>query len=116
MPTEHQEHVTLARYLDLIEATTHGFFWSTIRHGTAMSPAARGQRKAAGTKPGMPDILITFNGRPVFIELKRSKGGEVSEAQRECHQRLMLAGAVVVVAKGAGPAIDFVKTNLLGGK
>ena len=47
-----------------------------------------------GVKAGIPDLLIVHRGRLIAVELK-VPNGRLSPAQRDMHQRLALAGAVV---------------------
>jgi len=50
--------------------------------------------KAQGLKPGIPDVLIVWQGRAIFVEIKRP-GGRLSPAQKAMHERITSAGAVV---------------------
>ncbi len=73
--------------------------------------------KKAGNKQGVPDILIDvargqFHG--LRIELKREKGGVVSQVQSDWHDRLRQEGYKVVIARGANEAIAAIKTYLDG--
>ena len=71
--------------------------------------------KRAGNKQGVPDILLDC-GRQGFkglrIELKREKGGVLSQEQQDWHFRLKQEGFMVVVAKGANEAIAAIKAYL----
>jgi VRR-NUC domain-containing protein len=55
--------------------------------------------KATGYKPGSPDILIVYNGRAYFLELKAPKTGRVSPAQWETHHLLTAAGCPVATCR-----------------
>lgn len=59
-----------------------------------------------GTLVGAPDLLIIYRGRSIFIELK-SETGIVRQSQREAHDRLTLAGAVVVTLRSVEAVADF---------
>jgi hypothetical protein len=60
----------------------------------------RGQRmKAAGLVPGVPDIIIVWNGWAFFLEVK-TPVGRVSRKQALCHNLLVKAGAKVGVCRG----------------
>ena len=65
--------------------------------------------KAMGTRAGLPDIGILFDGRCFWIELKAA-AGKLSETQTKAHTRLWEAGCPVVVCR----SIDEVRTALLG--
>src|SRR5262252_6718596 len=63
-----------------------------------------------GYRPGIPDLVLpvahwTFHG--LWIELKRVRGSSVSREQRWWHEKLRGFGHLVVVAKGARPAIEW---------
>lgn len=64
---------------------------------------------APGTLSGVPDILIIYRGRPIFIELKTAKGA-VRPSQRFVHDKLVLAGAVVTVCRSLDDVHDFLAT------
>jgi hypothetical protein len=64
--------------------------------------------KKLGTKWGWPDLELFIDDAgwldnvkrlPIFIELKRPKGGKVSDNQKTMHEELRLAGSHLVVAK-----------------
>lgn len=59
-----------------------------------------------GTLSGVPDICIIYKGRPIFIELKTAKGA-VRASQTWVHERLTLAGAVVVTLRSVEGVADF---------
>ena len=68
--------------------------------------AARFRRM--GVRAGMPDLhLPVAKGiyHSLYIELKRTKGGRVSEAQARMMKKLQKAGNLVVVCYGAEDAI-----------
>lgn len=56
-------------------------------HGSAFQPA------------GTPDILACINGRFVGIEVKKPKGGVVSELQKFKIKQIQNAGGVAFVAR-----------------
>ncbi|MBR1708816.1 MAG: VRR-NUC domain-containing protein [Clostridia bacterium] len=73
--------------------------------------------KRTGTKAGVPDICLpvprgSYHG--MYIELKRLKGGHVSEEQKRWIQALKQQGYCVVVAYGAYDAIECIKSYLSG--
>lgn len=64
--------------------------------------------KEQGVKPGVPDICLPVPRKgysALYIELKREKGGKVSDAQRGWIHALNRAGNLAVVCKGAGAAM-----------
>ena len=58
----------------------------------AGSQAARfkqiGALKGDGFKVGFPDLLCLWNGGGCLLEVKREKGGVLSDAQKALHERL----------------------------
>jgi len=79
--------------------------------------------KKLGVTPGIPDLLFSLplHGYPgLFIEMKRPEGygkkaGEVTKHQKDKIKDLRMVGYKVVVAYGAGQAIDAI-TDYLKGK
>ena len=84
-----------AQYLDL--ALPRDAVWFHCPSGGGRSKAEAGIFKAMGVKPGVPDLIIIYDGRVVAIELKAEKG-RLSPAQKDMHARLSLAGALVFTA------------------
>ena len=80
-------------------------WFCAIPNGDARSPIEGAIFKGLGVVAGAPDLLIVRDGRASFLELK-AQGGRLSEAQRECHERLRRAGAVVATATGLDAALD----------
>lgn len=73
--------------------------------------------KLEGVKAGVPDICLPvpcgdYHG--LYIELKRTKGGAVSDAQKEWIEMLNGRGYLAVVAKGATEAIKVITEYLKG--
>lgn len=58
-----------------------------------------------GLMPGCPDLLITFQGRAYWLEIK-APDGEVSDNQRQAHRRLRGSGCPVEVAYGVDDALE----------
>tara|TARA_R100000315_G_scaffold35184_1_gene14541 strand:+ start:4372 stop:4866 length:495 start_codon:yes stop_codon:yes gene_type:complete len=105
VPTERQEQVRVAKLLDQL-----GLLWCHVPnegHGRrGKEGAIRGARlRAEGLKSGVPDILVfDKNSRPgsvgLAIELKRQKGGRVSEDQKRWLEELEKRGWVCKVCRG----------------
>lgn len=71
--------------------------------------------KAQGVKRGVPDMCLPVarNGyHGLYIELKRQKGGTVSETQKSWITALAKQGYKAVVCKGADEAIGTIKEYL----
>lgn len=110
IPTEEQEQVTLAQWLDL-----HGICWFHTPNGGHRNVVVAKKLKDQGVKPGVPDVIVV--DRPpksrdnvgVAIELKREKGGSVSPDQRQWLDSLRERGWIVAVCRGAGEAINLLE-------
>lgn len=119
-PTEHAEQCAvitwaamLARGRSLQSVALRNLF--AIPNGGHRSKAAAGKLKAEGVQPGVPDLFLAWpwNGRPgLFIEMKRAKGGSLSAAQKDWHERLIRDGYAVVTCKGSREAIAAIEDYL----
>jgi hypothetical protein len=64
----------VADYLD--RALPPGTMWTTVGHGgMPLHPRTAARLKKQGLKPGIPDVLVVYQGRVIFLELKRPGGG-----------------------------------------
>ena len=69
--------------------------------------------KAEGMQNGSPDLVILpGNGLTIFIEMKKEKGGVLSDAQKKMQEYLLNNGYCYCLAKGADMAIQFIKEKL----
>jgi hypothetical protein len=104
VPTEAQEQVALFQWarmnrgkypaLDLLHA---------IPNGGSRNPIEARHLKEQGVKPGVPDICLpvpSAHHTALYIELKRRKGGRVSDEQRGWIAALNRVGCRAVVCKG----------------
>lgn len=107
-PTEYQEQVKLAEYLDM-----KGYVWCHVPNGGNRNAVTGAKLKRQGVKPGVPDVLIfdspDINHRGIAIELKRKKGGRVRETQLEWLKDLSDRGWISKVTYGADEAIEFLE-------
>lgn len=90
--TEEQIQGAVASFLD--RSLPPDAVWFHPPNGGHRHPAVAAKLKWAGVKPGVPDVVIVWRGRAIFIELKAHKG-TLSDAQKEMQERLVLSGAVV---------------------
>lgn len=107
MPTELSEQIILVKALR----------YARILHASVPNGGKRNKREAralvaSGMVAGVPDLLI-FDRPPnrpeavgVALELKRAKGGKVSEAQQRWLVALADRGWVAIVAHGAAEALS----------
>lgn len=106
--SEHDEQVAFCQYLDFVHVT-----YFAVPNGSNKSMTARRKFKAEGLKPGVPDMVLLFEGgETVFIEMKRKSGGTVSKDQKEWLERLRVLGFDAYVCKGAKEAIEVVQKYL----
>lgn len=78
-----------------------------IPNGGARTKAAAGKLKAEGLSAGVPDLFVPAWG--LFIEMKRLKGGVISEEQKDWLDYLASEGYEVMVCRGIDDAIRSVK-------
>ena len=86
-----------------------------IPNGGKRGKAEAARFKAEGVKAGVPDLFLPvargkYHG--LFIELKRYKGGRLSEFQRSWLLRLELQGYRAEVAHGWKEAAEIIKNYL----
>lgn len=102
-------HKRVAVLLSWLVRLEDGVWWTTIEHGGFARDARQGKRaKDKGVKPGVPDILIIYNGLSHFLELKATKG-VLSENQRTCHAAIESVAAKVRIAR----SLEDVRTALV---
>ena len=68
----------------------HEVYWWHHPAGGYRSPAEAAIFKSIGAKPGLPDILLVYQGRLYGLELK-AEGGSLSPTQRTAHVMLRKA-------------------------
>jgi len=103
IPTEYDECLVLVQYLEL-----KNIKYSAIAHSTyTTSWSQKMKNKQTGLKRGVPDYLICLPKQLLFIEMKRIKGGVISEYQKSWIEALnnINKNIVAVVCKGADEAI-----------
>ena len=71
--------------------------------------------KSEGYTPGISDLVVLpGNGVTVFMEMKKEKGGVLSDAQKKFRDFLLGNGYCYCLAKGADMAIEFIKEKING--
>jgi hypothetical protein len=66
--------------------------------------AVPGIRMARGIPAGVPDMIVLYQGRAFWIELK-SRDGTVSDPQRSMAATLLLSGCRIGVARDEGEVL-----------
>lgn len=102
---EHTEQVTLMQWWSL---ACHGFgipeaCLFAIPNGGQRNVIVAAKLKAEGVRAGVPDLFLAcvsscFNG--LFIEMKKTRGGRVSESQKVYLELLKDRGYAVAVCHG----------------
>lgn len=108
-PTEYAEQMAFVDYLMILENQ------GKIKNFTALpnnvwtkSFSQRMRQKKEGLRKGFPDLCIVTNSDIVFIEMKRTKGGQVSPEQRKWHDDICLIGGNAFICYGAEQAIEVI--------
>lgn len=107
IPTEHQEQAAFVQWFRMSFPKVRIF---AIPNGGARSKATAGKLKAEGVSPGVPDLFVPEWG--LFIEMKRTRGGSLSDVQDDWIDYLEDAGYTVLVCKGCDAAIVSIKAHL----
>lgn len=115
--TEQQEQVAFIEWFSyafpkvLIHSIPNGAHLA----GDARMRAIKMDRlKAEGLVPGMPDLHVP--AWRLYVEFKRTKGGRLSEEQKDVIPALEAAGARVIVAKGWEDALRQIERMLMAGE
>lgn len=104
-PTESVEQQRLMRWVEFVSKRQHPelkLLYHIPNEGKR-SLATGGKLRAEGLKSGVPDLCLPvprgkYHG--LYIELKRIKGGRVSDEQRQWISDLQAVGHRAVVCKG----------------
>ena len=96
-PLEEEEQMALVDYLEI-----RGLKFTAIPNSTfTKSWKQKMKNTRTGLRPGLPDLLVIVKDKLIFIEMKRVKGGTVSETQKEWIEALSKCeGVNAYVAKG----------------
>ena len=106
MPSEAEEQAMVVQYCILKKYK----FWHTPNSTYTNSWRQKAHNRAMGVQAGIPDLFIIINNKLIAIEMKRTKGGVVSPAQKEWIETLNKAGVPTQVCKGAQEAIAFINS------
>jgi len=105
-PLETEEQQTVVQFLELKRLK-----FSAIPNSTyTKSWKQKTKNKLDGLRAGLPDLLVVTKKHLLFIEMKRKKGGIVSNVQKEWITALngINDDVVAQVCCGADEAIDFI--------
>lgn len=99
VPTEDAEQILLATWLDKQKIK----YFAIPNGGYSLNLFQALKLKRMGLKSGVPDLCIPLASgiyHGLYIELKRQKGGKVSESQKEWIGYLSESGYFVSVCNG----------------
>lgn len=100
---EDQITMQVADYCELLKAQGKVTAFSHIPNSTfTKSWSVKNRNTSMGVRAGVPDMLIVFPDKVLFLELKRLKGGKVSEAQKAWVEALTCVSGNVYAAIAAG--------------
>lgn len=107
IPTEDEEQEAVVEYCDHLGIPVFHIPNGGLRHKSVAV-----HMKRLGVKAGVPDLFIPlpmgkFHG--LFIEMKRTKGWQVSDSQKEWIIRLKKNGYAAYVCPGADSAINCIE-------
>lgn len=104
IPTEHEEQSAFIKWFRLKYRKTMIF---AIPNGGNRNIVTASKLKAEGVLAGVPDLFVP--DWKLFIEMKRQKGGRVSDEQKAVMAHLCGCGYRCIVAHGCEDAIHQVE-------
>ena len=116
IPTEDAEQMALMKWAAIMCGR-----WPELRmlfhipNGGSRGKAEAGRFRAMGVKPGVPDLCLPIakaGKHGLYIELKRSKGGRVSEEQAAWITELRARGYAAEVCRGWEEAARVIEAYL----
>jgi len=112
--TEYEECIILFDYLSLLQNKGKIILFTHIPNST-YTPSWNQKRrnKRMGVSAGVPDYMIITKKKLLFIEMKREKGGVISEEQNMWIDGLnSVKGVFASVARGFDEAKNIVDNNI----
>lgn len=105
-----QETVHRPVVLHLRARAAAGVFFFHVPNGGRRSAVEAAIMQGLGVRAGMPDIVCIKAGQAYGLELKAEKG-TLSANQRQCHDDLRAAGAIVGTATGLSEALVWLENH-----
>jgi hypothetical protein len=106
-PKIKSEHLEQVEFIQWMRRTHPNHRIFAIPNGGLRSKSVAMQMKAEGVTAGVPDLFVP--SLKAFIEMKRSKGGQVSETQQDWLSYLKSVGYQTKVCNGKDEAIAFIE-------
>lgn len=120
IPTEAQEQTMLFRWAEMAKGKHPELaLLYHIANGGSRNVIEARHLKEQGVKPGVPDICLPVPRGPyhaLYIEMKRKKGGRVSDEQRGWLKALDRMGNMTAVCYGMDEARQIILSYLELGK
>lgn len=112
-PLEHDEQVTVVAYLELLLSQGRILGFTAVPQNM-WTKSWKQKRKATqeGVRPGFPDLVIVTLNKVLFLEMKRIKGGVLSDEQIEWNLILKDKETRSDVCYGASEAIKYLDKEL----
>lgn len=116
---EHAEQAALCRWWAMYARSRRlpESLLFAIPNGGRRDAVTGARLKAEGVRAGAPDMFLAVprkNAPGLFLELKKQKGGRVSENQKTMHEALSQAGYPVCVCRGWDEARREIEKYLSG--
>jgi hypothetical protein len=94
-----------------------GLFWFAIPNGGARSPVEAAIMKSTGTRAGVPDLGLVFEGRPYFLEVKADEHARATEHQLKAMADITEAGGAAGIGYGLNQCLRILEDwGLLKGR
>jgi hypothetical protein len=93
---EYNEQKLVVQYLELKKVK-----FTAIPNSTyTQSWGQKSMNKAMGVRAGLPDMFLIIKNQPLFLEMKKKKGGKLSEYQKSWYEAINKAGIPCYVCNG----------------
>ena len=103
----------ICKYLDMRNVC----YWA-VPNGGARSKIEGAKLKATGTKSGVPDITVVYDGLYWGLEVKRPANdkhpkGYLTQSQKEMHKKIRTAGGSVTTVYSVADVILWLNTEVM---
>ncbi len=103
----------ICKYLDMRKVC----YWA-VPNGGARSKIEGAKLKATGTKSGVPDITVVYDGLYWGLEIKRPANakhpkGYLTKAQKDMHKKIRNAGGSVTTVYSVADVILWLNTEVM---
>lgn len=100
-PLEVVEQAKVVQYIEILQRQGKDITFSAIPNSTfTKSWSVKRRNTSQGVRAGLPDLFLIINKEPFWIEMKRQKGGVISEEQKHWHTKIKESGQEIYVCYG----------------